>query len=42
MNKEIYERATIAVVAFDAKDIITTSGGAGDDGIILRPEDKLF
>ena len=38
--KEIYERATLSVVTFDAKDIITTSGETdGKGGAIQLPED---
>ena len=38
--KNIYERASLAVVSFEAKDIITTStyGGSTNDPIVL-PED---
>lgn len=36
-NKEIYERASIAVITFDANDIITTSGA-----IELPGDDLLF
>ena len=41
MKKATYERASLAVVAFDAKDIITTSGQLGD-GVITLPEDKFI
>lgn len=37
-KKETYERVALTVLAFDAKDIITTSGWAGDGPIVL-PED---
>ena len=44
MNKKAYERASLEVVAFDAKDIITTSGenwtGSGKDPVIT-PEDMF-
>ncbi len=38
--KNIYERASLEVVTFDAKDIITTStyGGSTKDPIVM-PED---
>lgn len=42
MMKKAYERATLAVVTLDAKDVITTSttpGGTGGSGGILLPED---
>lgn len=37
-EKKNYERAAMAVVAFEAKDIITTSGWTGTGSIVL-PED---
>ncbi len=38
--KETYERATLSVVNFDARDIITTSGEIdGKGGAIRLPED---
>ena len=43
MKKNTYERASLEVVAFDAKDIITTSytwDGDNDDVIIL-PDDNF-
>ena len=43
MKKNTYERASLEVIAFDAKDIITTSytwGGNEDDSIIL-PDDNF-
>lgn len=36
--KKQYERASLTAVAFDAKDIITTSGNGG---VITLPEDDL-
>ena len=41
-NKEIYERAQLCVVKFRAKDIITTSGGVGEDGTITLPGDDFI
>jgi hypothetical protein len=43
MNKKNYERATLAVVSLDQKDIITTSTYTGDlrDPIVL-PNDEIF
>ena len=40
MRKKTYERATLAFVALDAKDVITTSTYTGDlsEGVVL-PED---
>lgn len=42
MNKRTYDRASLEVVAFDAKDIITTSSidhdGKNDSSIVL-PDD---
>ena len=42
MNKNTYERASLTIVSFDAKDIITTSTyrGPADSGIVL-PEDTF-
>ena len=42
MNKSNYERASLTVVSFDAKDIITTSTYQGNtkDPIVM-PEDIL-
>ena len=40
MKKANYERASLAVVAFDAKDIITTSGQPDGDVIVL-PDDNF-
>ena len=43
MKKITYERASLEVVAFNAKDIITTSytwGGEPDDSIVL-PDDNF-
>jgi hypothetical protein len=39
-NRQSYERATLAVVALNVKDVITTSGVSvdGDTSIVL-PED---
>ena len=38
--KNAYERASLTVVSFDAKDIITTSTYEGDkDKPIVMPED---
>ncbi len=39
MKKATYERASLAVVAFDAKDIITTSGQPGGGTIVLPDDD---
>ena len=40
MNKTIYERASLTIVSFDAKDIITTSTYDGDKKKpIVMPED---
>ena len=39
-NKVSYERATLHAIAFDVKDIITTSGTSVDnDTSIVLPED---
>lgn len=35
-----YERASMAAVAFDVKDIITTSGEG--NGVIVLPEDPIL
>lgn len=40
--KKNYERAALTVLAFEAKDVITTSGWFGDpDEPIVLPEDVL-
>ena len=42
MNKATYERASLAIVSFDAKDIITTSTYEGDKNRpIVMPEDNF-
>ena len=42
MNKNIYERASLTIVSFDAKDIITTSTYGGDKNQpIVMPEDTF-
>ena len=43
MKKNTYERASLEVIAFNAKDIITTStpiwGGSSSDSIVLPDDD---
>ena len=40
--KKNYERVALTVLAFEAKDVITTSGWFGEpDGPIVLPEDVL-
>ena len=42
LMKKNYERVVLTVLAFDAKDVITTSGWFGEpDGPIVLPEDVL-
>ena len=42
MNKRTYERASLEVVEFDAKDIITTSPiGGSSNGSIVLPDDNF-
>ena len=42
MKKNNYERASLTIVSFDAKDIITTSTYEGDkNSPIVMPEDIL-
>lgn len=44
MNKRTYERASLEVVAFDAKDIITTSNidHDGNSGTSIVLPDDIF
>lgn len=41
--KQNYERANLAIFAFGAKDVITTSGvpGVPSDGVVELPEDEF-
>lgn len=44
MNKKSYMRASLEVIAFDEKDIITTSPSAefGSGGTTILPEDDFI